>query len=567
MAFSSAVEEGRARMLRHAPIALAISLLVGCGGGSAKPDGGGTGGGSLGGTGLAVDGGGGGGGSAGTTGTVTPTGSLAFQGTQAVLLDLGPPCTGEDGATGDRWCGFFGPSAVTPGNAALFVVNVTKVAAGTSVNCAAAADPNCLKLTDAFGENDSHPSLFQGDTLVYYDIGTAEPFGWRPGMTAGKRLATLDADADAVCTPAIKGTAISCLRLLPMAMQTDPTNIVLVDVLAGHLEGAANPPLVKVETVIAASINDTNVSHLQVGFPVPGAETIAWSARSSAAGPEVLKMQTMGNDASRVTVASGVNQWDVSPDGARWYWLANVNDDTFIGALQSAPFPAGTSPVAIASNVAQYAFPTPTSLAVVDTAEAMTVFTSAAGAPAGAQAFDSSVFGFLSPSSDGHLAYVKTVTTDSSGNITGSDMFVKKFDATQGCTLTSATDSFPFDFSFTTNSVGAAWVQKTIVSANARYTRFSDCMTMTVGSSIVFTESLGNRGILFLNGFSSTTGLATMNLRGLDSAGALTADPTTVISSQVGSLWPVTSGTTDIVVYSVNGGGTTDGIYVRPFGP
>ena len=137
---------------RHAPTAIAILLLIGCGSAvegrrrrrhRRQPDAGGTGGGGLGGTGL----GGGGGAGGGMAGAAIPTGSLVFQGTEAALLDLGAPCTNEEGATGDRWCAFIAPSAGHPTSAALFVVNVSKAAAGTSITCGA-TDANCLKLTD-----------------------------------------------------------------------------------------------------------------------------------------------------------------------------------------------------------------------------------------------------------------------------------------------------------------------------------------------------------------------------------------------------------------------------------
>jgi len=178
-----------------------------------------------------------------------------FSGQQAALLDFGIPCTNEEGATSDRWCAFFTPSVSMPLNAALFVIDVTKAAAGVAITCSA-TDPNCLKLTDSFGEDENHPALFRGDTLVYYDSTTGTPLGWRPGMTAGKVLVTLDADADAVCTPSSKGSAISCLRLLPTAMQTDPSNTVLVDILAGHIEDASVQGLARGRTGIAPRSGD-----------------------------------------------------------------------------------------------------------------------------------------------------------------------------------------------------------------------------------------------------------------------------------------------------------------------
>ena len=551
-------------MLRHARIAVAILFVIGglgCGGGSsAKPDAGGTGGGSLGGIGL----GGAGGGTGGSP--AMPTGASVFQGTQASLLDLGAPCTSEEGATGDRWCAIIAPSPTAPTSAALFVVNVTKSAAGTPITCGA-TDANCIDLTDSFGEDTNHPALFRGDTLVYYDATTGTPFGWRPGMAAGKALATLSADADAVCTPSTKGSAIACLRVLPTAMQTDPNNTLLVDILAGHLEGAATPPLARVDTVIAASSADTMVNHFHVGFPVPGSETIAWSARTSVSGAEVLKIQTMGDDASRATVATGINSWQVSPDGARWYWLTNVSETDGTGAVQSAPFPAGTSPVALASNVTQFENPSPSSLVVIDTAKNMTFFADPAGAPTTSKSLDTGVFSFLDFDGKGTIAYVKTLVYESDmTTIRATDLFVKKTDGTNACALTSASDAFPFAFDFTASGGAAAWAQRTITSASMQYTRLSDCMKMTVGANAVFfVETMGDKGVVFLDGLDKTLGVATAKLRAIASDGALSADPAMVVSGQVGSL-AVPPGT-DMLVYSVNGGGNDDGIYVRGFTP
>jgi hypothetical protein len=546
-------------LCKHAPIAIATVLFIGCGGGgSSKPDGGGSGG-SIG-----IGGGGGSAAPGGATGA-NPTGSLVLQGNQVALLDLGPPCTNEEGATSDRWCAVFGPSVVTAGQAALFVIDVTKAAAGASITCTA-SDANCLKLTDSFGENDNHPALFQGDTLVYYDVLTGTPFGWRPGMTAGKMLAVVDAGSDVLaCTPDTKGTAIFCLKDLPQAMQPD-ANLIFSDLLAGHLDSTASTPLVKVETVISANAADVNFPHFQVRFPVPGAETIAWSARATAAGPEILKMQTMGNDASRVTIASGVNSWRASPDGTRWYWLSEVDETTGMGTLQSAPFPGGAGPVMMGANVLQYDFPTKTSLIVVDMAKNLTAFADPAGAPSAKAGLDTGVIAVISMSGQGHLAYVKTTATTTS-NQTFTDLFVKKSDGTGACTFTAATDAYPFDFLFTKSEGGAAWIQRATTAVQAQYTRISDCMRMNVGSSVVFTRTLNDRGVIYLDGYSSLTGTANLRLKNLTPEFALSADPATAVSGQVGSLMVTASGGTDILVYTVNGGGNEDGAYVKGYGP
>ena len=240
-------------------------------------------------------------------------------------------------------------------------------------------------------------------------------------MTAGKALATLDADADAVCTPSPKGSAIVCIRLLPTAMQTDPTNIAAGRCARRASRGCGDAAARARRHGHRRQLADTNVRHFQVGFPVPGSETIAWSARTSVSGPEVLKIQTMGNDASRATVASGVNSWQVSPDGARWYWLTSVNETDGTGAVQSAPFPAGTSPVALASNVLQFENPSPSSLLVIDTAKKLTFFADPAGAPTTSQSLDTGVVSFLAFDGKGTVAYVKTIISNADGSVRATD--------------------------------------------------------------------------------------------------------------------------------------------------
>jgi len=555
-------------MLRTARFAIVSSLVViGCGGSSGKHNDGGTIDGATGTAGVGQGGNagsaGGAGGTAGTSGPPMPSGTMVFQGDEAILLDLGPACTGEVGATGDRWCAFLvGPdTAPRP----LFVVNVTKAAAGTSITCGTTG-ANCLMLTATSAEDDLHPIGFQGDTLVYYDA-TATPFGWRPGMTAGRMLAVANpTTADVLaCTPSSKGTAIVCLRDLPDAMQPDPANTLLSDVIAGKLDDAANPPLVKVDTVISANLADGDVPRFQMGFPVPGGNTVAWSARATAAGPEILKTQTLGAAIAPVTVASDVHNWTASPDGSRWYWMSQVSASTGAGILQDAPFPAGTSPVMISASAIQYDFPTPTSLLVLDTAMRLLGFADPVGAPTTLATGDTGVIAFLALSAQGHAIYVKKVSNTASGQ-TFTDLFVKKFDGTGACTLTSATDGFPFALFFTPNSGGAIWVQAT-TAVLANYTRLSDCTKMQAAMNVAGIGAIGDRAVLFADTYDAVLGIASMKFRNIAAGNTLSADPAGQISGSVGTFAVVPSGTTDVITYSVNAGGNDDGIYVRGFGP
>jgi hypothetical protein len=553
-------------------------LLIGCGGGPAKPDASGLGGSGTGGSGGRGPLGGGGltgtaglSGTAGTTGAAgaaMPSGTPVFIGDGAGLIFRGAPCTWEEGATGDRWCAFVAASVSNPGKGDLFVVNVSKAAAGTAITCGV-TDANCIRLTNNFGENAEHPAMFQGDSLVYYEF-TGTPFGWRPGMAAGRMLAAADPTTlDVVlCTPSRKGTAVICLRDLPAAMQPDGTTL-RSDLIAGKIDGAASPPLVKVETVISLNMADTAVEHFQMGFPVPGSDVIAWSGRATPTGPEILKTQTLGNDASRATVASAVSDWAGSPDGTRWYWRAQINETagaaTFrSGELQSAPYPGGASPVPIATNTLQYIFPTDTSLLTVDAAKQMLGFANPVTAPTTSQVIDTGVIGFVALSAQGFVSYAKTITTSASGG-SFTDLFVKKSDGTGACTFTSATDGYPVDFIFTPSSGGAAWIQLGGASATAQFTRLSDCLKTSLGPNAIWTEPIGDRAVLFLDEYVMP--LASIHFRTLGAGNAVSSDPASLMSRNTGSFAVTSSAGSDIVVYTVNGGANDDGVYIRTFGP
>src|SRR5262245_9222899 len=119
-------------------LSLAGALLAGCGDNTGAGHGG-TGAAGSGGLGM------GGGPLGGTSGAGGAPGTRVFAGTASMLFD-GPSCTGEPGAVDDRWCAFVARGA--GGARDLFVVNVSRAAAGVPVTCAGGnGDPNCLLLT------------------------------------------------------------------------------------------------------------------------------------------------------------------------------------------------------------------------------------------------------------------------------------------------------------------------------------------------------------------------------------------------------------------------------------
>jgi len=567
-------------MFRSGRIAIASLALAGCSSDANLPAGtlgfGGMGGGRLGGFGGTsgtggTAGTGGPGGTAGTGGTggtgnvpVAPTGAAVFRGRLPKLLNSGPICTFEEGATGDRWCGFFADTTTTPISVELFVVNVTKAAAGVPITCGF-PDPNCLKLTSASFQDPSHPEMFQGDTLIYYDA-TGTPFGWRPGMSEGRPLAVADPKTMdlSLCYAAIKGTAVVCLRVLPAAMQTIQS-VLQADLLAGRLDGAANPPLARIETVIATSLTDRNISRYRAGYPIPGGDLVAWSARAVPGGPEVLKTQTLGDDASRATVASDANRWRTSADGSHWYWFSEVDDETRAGTLHTAPFPGGAGPAAVTANALQFDFPTPTSLITVASTGELRVFPNLAGAPGNGAILARGVFRMLVLGAQGYVAYNKAVMSADAAQL--SDLYVTRADGTGACTLTAATDGYPAGVRFTPSATGSTWIQQRGSAYTAHYTRLADCATMDVASAVARAEPFGDRGVLYVNDYSPGAQIGSLWFRALAAGGAVSGAPATRVSGEVGGFTVVSSGGGDAVIYAVESGRSDDGVYVRGFGP
>jgi hypothetical protein len=212
-------------------------------------------------------------------------GVRVFSGT-AATLSASRSCTAEEGAEGDRWCVFIGLSSSGEHN--LFALNVSQVIAGVPVSCDT-PDPNCLLLTNhVLGSSaDFHPSFFAGDTLVYYDE-TLTPRVWRPGMAGGRVLASRATTLDiAFCTPASRGLAVACLGV---PSEQPDTSILAADLYVGAADGESEPLLAPVDSVIVASLADTEtVQRFALGSPASG--YVAWSSRETTDGPEVLKVQ------------------------------------------------------------------------------------------------------------------------------------------------------------------------------------------------------------------------------------------------------------------------------------
>lgn len=477
------------------------------------------------------------------------------------MLFDGPACTAEVGATGDRWCGFVALSSANTRN--LFVVNVTKVAAGVTVDCGAPADPNCLLLTPALGGDSADPTLhgtlFQGDTLVYYDTALA-PHAWRPGMPAGRRLVDVSANLDAVfCTPAPRGTAVICIGL--PAQQPD-VSLVRADLLAGKADASASEPLLApLDAVIVSNTADRGgTQRFSFGFPrANGVDYLAWTSRASATGPEILRLQVVDDVTSRMVVASDVHRWDVSGDGTRWFWLSAI-DGFGVGTLQTARFPDGNAPVDVLPDVIEYGLPRASGNAAVALTSASTMIAIAdpAGAPASQLVLDTGVRTLLAFAAQGHVAFVK--------NFVGAnfiDLHVRKPDGSGACAVDTSS-GVPFaSVHFAPDGGAVLWAKRKTSGFDGHYTRLADCTSMSLAPDVVALATIGGR-IIFMDGFDEAAGTGTMRFRNVVAGHALDGAAPTRIAGGVDT-YAISGSAPGALVYTVNGATADDGVYIRGF--
>ena len=163
-------------------------------------------------------------------------------------------CTNAVPPGGDRWCGFaqLSPDLVDYEH---WVVNVSKVAAGVTVNCAgSAADPNCIRLSTGLYVDPSNGFRvhgFDGDTLTYSEVPSGSGggflgniFAWRPGWTAPHDLT---GTAGIFCQGSPASNAVICLEN-PLPDSTK-TFVHTAELHAGVLDGKGTP-LPLVDTII-----------------------------------------------------------------------------------------------------------------------------------------------------------------------------------------------------------------------------------------------------------------------------------------------------------------------------
>ena len=166
--------------------------------------------------------------------------------TSAALLTLGPPCTWEEGATGDRWCAFIAASVSIAGEQR--AVRRQRHEGGR--RRVDHLRPGRRQLPEA----DQHlrrgrpsPGAVPGATRWSTTTSRGDAVRVAAGHDRGRVLAVADPTTRTCCCarPTSRGPPSPVCAICPMAMQTDPANLFLSDVLAGQSMTPPTPPLAR----------------------------------------------------------------------------------------------------------------------------------------------------------------------------------------------------------------------------------------------------------------------------------------------------------------------------------
>jgi hypothetical protein len=508
--------------------------------------------------------------------SVGPGAQALVTGDQLLLVGNGPDsCTNQDPAVGDRWCAFARPSTFL-GGTDLWVINVSKAVGGKAIQCNA-SDLDCLLLTSTLNDGDLTIHRFFGDTLIYYaDSGAASGpvYGWRPGMNAGRKLT---AATGLNCVGNSKSDSVICFDRQDTTTVPGDTS---ADLLAGKLSADAGL-LPKVATLLVVAGGDAvGIRKYQVGLS-PSGDWVAWSTRAVATGPEILSAQRVNDDPSRIVVATDVARWAFSPDGAKWYWLKSFNysvNGNPLGTLQMANFPTDTGGVAPAAsdlraNVASFGpagdkglvyFGPLTGglgeLGLIGDRDASTVVKS----------IDSRALRVLAISRDGRtLVYSKTVSSDQSSF----DLYAGGLDLAAPCLLTATANSPPPYGTLSEPATTAFWSYGDALTNElvGEYTTLATCRTMKFSTNLWFWTAVKDKGVVYADTVAGTSFAdLTVTLRYAEFAAGALPTSGTVLQERANQIYAVLLPAVSAVVYTINTGGATDGLYVKaglPFAP
>jgi hypothetical protein len=484
-------------------------------------------------------------------------------------------CTNGVPATGDRWCAFTKPGT-TLGSNELWVINATQAAANVAIKCDT-SDANCLRLTSGLLEDQTNGFQihgFDGDTLIYLVEPAAPVFAWRPGWIGGRQVTSTTGVG---CRGHKTSDSIVCFD--NVVTDTPPTQTV-ADLHAGKLSDPTGGLLPKVDTLfIAAKTDDPNARKWQVDMSPDGAY-VAWSTRAAAAGLETLKMQRIGDDCSRKTIAADVTQWNISADSTTWYWLKKYNYNTMgspSGALEAAAFPDGTGPTVLAADAADFSpagakgvlFRTKVTQDVGDL-----VLMADRSEPTALTTLDQNVLFVFDRSQDGKKAvYTKNAQTVTSGLFSAPifDLFVAGSDLAKPCTLAAT----PLGFlapDFLASGGVAAWgrLNRTTGEVEGMYTTVANCATSKFAAEILSWTSIGDEGYVYLDDLSPDPNLNEATLRFGQVKNGLLPAMGTKVQTRAAFVFASLLPTLPAVAYTVATNTAADGLYINamlPFTP
>ena len=259
-------------------------------------------------------------------------------------------------------------------------------------------------------------------------------------------------------------------------------------------------------------------------------------------------------------IGSDIHEWGVSPDGSHWTWFAQHNVNTGVGTLQSAPITDAAARVANGSNIVRYGFPAGRAVISVTAQGAMAGLTEPVTAPTATSAIDTGVLAFFDLGAQGDIGYAKNY--DSTNDLT--DMYIKRWNATgAACTLTSTPNGAYPAFRFTPSGAAAVW-------ARLNASRNSSCCSP--GCPTARRCRSARRGRLpryvqrprcHLPGRAGPSGQDDLAaVPAADRRRLRRGSDPVFVSSGVGG-FAFVAAAPGALVYSINTGGTEDGIYIK----
>jgi hypothetical protein len=516
------------------------------------------------------------GGDAGGGPFVPGAGSKLIVGGTVQLIGSGTDtCTNQVPATGDRWCAFAKVSATTSASE-LWVVNVSKLAANVPVTCDT-TDANCLRLSRALFQDPTNGFRidgFDGDTLTYSELPSSSDnsflgvvSAWRPGWPGGRPLTS---NAGVVCNSHRTSRAELCLEKVGVNAAGDTTG----ELHAGLLDTPTGGTLPFVDTVLIAGAADApGVQKWQASITPDGAR-VAWSTRATSAGPESLKVQTIGDDTSRLAIASDVSRWAVTSDSSKWLWLSGYNYDDAApsGTLQSAAFPGGAGVQTLATAVGDFKEAGTKGVlyrsAVGPTGLGKLVLAPDRDAPATVTMLDQGVAFVFEVSPDGTRAtYTKNIQSPAA-NVFLFDLWLSGAGGAAPCAMASSAIAF-IPPRFVPGGSLAAWgrFNSPANQVEGVYTTTSDCATHKFASNFYTLAPVAGQasdeGYVYLDDVNPDPNVFEATLRYAKVAnGALPATGTS-IQARAGLVYAPLLPSLPAVLYVVTTSGPGDGLYLN----